>query len=329
MSLGEILDRTIHIYRSRFWIFMGIAALPALAMFGIHIADDAWLGFRALAHPTARNGIIAWNFVVLLVFYHVSAFIGFLFVPSFAWTTAEEQSHRRATIRGALKVGAKRFWTYLKVDIAKLSIQLIAPEMLAAGLALGAGFLADRGGAFDNSDGTLAAFIVLFIPLTGACVLFAWLGACLAYAFPAAVLENLPAWKALKRSWRLSKERRGQTFAVWLLVFLLTGTVSSAMQWAFRWAVIYAYREFHFGSAIFHHFLLASRLLTVVMSAVSHPIQSIALTLLYYDQRVRHEGYDIELLMNAARMESPLPQAPVTPGAESPVPTSAETHVAN
>jgi hypothetical protein len=42
------------------------------------------------------------------------------------------------------------------------------------------------------------------------------------------------------------------------------------------------------------------------------PIYPIALTLFYYDQRMRREGYDIERLMDAAGL-----QAPLTPPAEA------------
>jgi hypothetical protein len=38
----------------------------------------------------------------------------------------------------------------------------------------------------------------------------------------------------------------------------------------------------------------------------------IAITLFYYDQRIRHEGYDIERMMDAAGMISP-----ATPSAAS------------
>jgi hypothetical protein len=35
MNLGEILDRTFQIYRARFWVFLGIAALPAVGCWGL------------------------------------------------------------------------------------------------------------------------------------------------------------------------------------------------------------------------------------------------------------------------------------------------------
>jgi hypothetical protein len=39
---------------------------------------------------------------------------------------------------------------------------------------------------------------------------------------------------------------------------------------------------------------------------VTPALYSIALTLFYYDQRIRREGYDIERMMEAAGLNAPL-----------------------
>ena len=36
-------------------------------------------------------------------------------------------------------------------------------------------------------------------------------------------------------------------------------------------------------------------------------LRAIAITLIYYDQRIRLEGYDIEWMMDAAGMNTPVP----------------------
>lgn len=52
------------------------------------------------------------------------------------------------------------------------------------------------------------------------------------------------------------------------------------------------------------------RFLPVLVS----PLYPLAVTLLYYDQRIRHEGFDIEWMMNAAGMNVPaLADGPVVP----------------
>jgi hypothetical protein len=41
--------------------------------------------------------------------------------------------------------------------------------------------------------------------------------------------------------------------------------------------------------------------------AFTRPVYGIALTLFYYDQRIRQEGYDIERMMETAGMHAPSP----------------------
>ena len=52
--------------------------------------------------------------------------------------------------------------------------------------------------------------------------------------------------------------------------------------------------------------------LNAVISTLLAPIYPIAITLFYYDQRIRREGYDIERMMDEAGMI-----APATPPAEA------------
>jgi len=46
-------------------------------------------------------------------------------------------------------------------------------------------------------------------------------------------------------------------------------------------------------------------LAAAVVSALVGPLFPIATTLFYYDQRMRHEGYDIERMMEAAGLNGP------------------------
>jgi hypothetical protein len=54
-----------------------------------------------------------------------------------------------------------------------------------------------------------------------------------------------------------------------------------------------------------------------MVSTLTGPIYTIAITLFYYDQRIRLEGYDIERMMDAAGMTAPVlaGDSPMTPAA--------------
>jgi hypothetical protein len=56
----------------------------------------------------------------------------------------------------------------------------------------------------------------------------------------------------------------------------------------------------HLGQPIPIGWMVYQQIGIFVMDALIGPIYSIGLTLFYYDQRIRKEGYDIEWMMQAA-----------------------------
>src|ERR1700752_4130955 len=54
MTLGEVLDRTFKVYRSNFWVFAGIIALPYLLILLVEVVSAA---FGIGAKPAQTQGI--------------------------------------------------------------------------------------------------------------------------------------------------------------------------------------------------------------------------------------------------------------------------------
>jgi hypothetical protein len=123
-----------------------------------------------------------------------------------------------------------------------------------------------------------------------------------ALAVPACVVEDLTARKAIKRSIELSKESRGRIFILWLLVLVLQIGLFAVSQIFFIWA---AYKN---------HFVLPpglsalQQIISFFTGAFVFPILATGITLFYYDQRIRKEGYDIEWMMRAAGLAAPAAQ---------------------
>jgi hypothetical protein len=63
--------------------------------------------------------------------------------------------------------------------------------------------------------------------------------------------------------------------------------------------------------------------LRALLSTITGPIYPIAITLFYYDQRIRLEGYDIERMMDAAGMTAP----GVSLASDSPIASAAPEEV--
>jgi hypothetical protein len=298
MSLGEILDRTFQIYRSRFLLFVTVGALPALAMRSIYLADGAWIHVRGLVHP-ARSSIVLWNLVVSLGFYHISFFLGLLIQPAYVKLASSSVFSERCSIASSLRFAAARWSTYLWAAFLKLLGAMIGSELLVGGLTIGALFPLNAAGEMDGT-GSLAIGLTVAVAVVSCFCLFLWLSACFAFAIPSAAFEGLTAFKAMRRSWTLTRGCRGRIAFTWLMVFAISWIVGGGIQLLLRWIAYLVSNAAHHAVVVRGAYPPVSYTIATAFTAILGPIFPIALTLFYYDQRIRREGYDIEQMMEAA-----------------------------
>lgn len=115
-----------------------------------------------------------------------------------------------------------------------------------------------------------------------------WLSIALVFAVPVLIFEGIKGRKAIDRSFNLASDNWWRSFATLLIGFVLIGILQIGAPLALRalmGSVDNAYL-FEAGQAV-------SRGLSAVLSA---PFYAALLTVLYYDLRVRKEGYDVQLL---------------------------------
>ena len=121
-------------------------------------------------------------------------------------------------------------------------------------------------------------------------------------AVPAVVLEDIKAKQAFPRSAALTKDAIGRIIAIYFLTWILTMVVVIGLATAVQAvAPALAKSAGTITAAAFNLVLNA-----IVVTAIT-PIMAIALTLAYYDQRVRKEAFDIENLMNLLGQPSAVP----------------------
>lgn len=306
MNLGEILDRTFEIYRNQFLLFFGIAALPALAILAIHAADNAWLHSNQLVHTYNRGGAVLWNSVVGLAYYHISGFFNFLVMPAAVRSCSKAIFGDRTSLVSALRFAATRWRSYISIAILKLLAELVIPEVLVLGLMLGMAFAEDKLGLLNGHPG-IPVVLVLLSPVLIVAFLFPWLGACLALAYPVAVLEHLTGVKALRRSWKLSRGGRLRIAFTWLSLIAMTSIVAFSLQLLNRWLAFAIYTATHLRFYGLHFYYGVAYLLNALVAAGVGPVFPIAVVLFYYDQRVRREAFDLEKMMEAAGLSAPAP----------------------
>ena len=151
-------------------------------------------------------------------------------------------------------------------------------------------------------------FILFIVP--GIILTLMW-----ALTIPVAVLEDKGLRDSTSRSSELTKGGRGRIFMIYLLFLVLTYIVY--VLWEIPiFAAIGLFSHGHRPmTALPVWTLIAFPVGTFLSQCLVAPLLTIALSLVYYDQRVRKEAFDLHLMMStidAAQGAIPAPSAPST-----------------
>jgi len=336
MSLGEILDRTAQLYRGHFMLFAGIASVYAGVVLVFNLIQIAIQQTMVHFHMAAQLQWVTLGYLIVL-FPLIVVFAGAAVAANnraVAWVNLDQP----ATIRGAYSSTLPRLGRYLWLMTIVFFFVYIPFIVLFTGYFLFLFIYARPKGLFSagGANADPQAMIVIGLVSVGFAVLC--LGALVysilmalrySLAIPASVVEDLKARKAIRRSIELSKGSRGRIFVLGLLISAIQIGLVSITQVFFLVAMY---------TAVKHHAELPAWLQIVqqivgfLTNSFIGPMYATGLTLFYYDQRIRKEGFDIERMMEAAGMtpaaipvEAPaaplpwpeLPQAEAEAGSET------------
>ena len=276
MSMAQLLDRAIRLYRNNFLLFIGIVAIaqiPATAvnMIGLWLAPVPTFGFNPAASITD-------------VWLEMFQSMGF----------------------------GNNLWVWLGRIVTLLLVQLATAAMTKA---VAENYLGHKIGLFDAyrkiGRSGLALLAATFIGIFFMIFLFIWwvIVPCLGWftglgmifffslvvlplVAPAIVLEKHTAIAGLQRAWDLARRRFwwvggcmlllglfGQlivTGPALLSVFLVQSTVGSGLDATTT--------------------TLMQQVIGLLLNLIYLPLQLTCVTLLYFDVRVRTEGFDLALL---------------------------------
>lgn len=328
MSTSQVLDRTFSLYRNNFFLFLGIALItPALKL----LAGLGQLAiFGRLLVPQAGNHNIDAHMmqqfmirmligvVISLLIYVVgtalasSATIYAVSVVHLGKTTTIRESYAKiGPIAGRIvgviiRVSFLAFWPLLAgyglIALAALSVAILGKGDSAAVIAIIAGLL-----AFAGIVGGLVWMFIAFCRY--------------ALAVPACTLERLPVKASIIRSKFLSRGRKGGIF----LIYILTAIIGIALNYAFEipalvvgkvaWVSASAQANMAIGALIWVYVAM------FLAGALAGPIATIAIALIYYDERVRKEAFDLQLMMEAIGIPKPAQPQAQAQAAGGPTPT--------
>jgi hypothetical protein len=315
MSTSQVLDRTFQLYRNNFLLFAGVAIVgPALSLiagfiqlgvFGVPIMPQPGTTFD----PTLLQRWVMQTLagaVLGLIFYTIGQALA---TGATVYGVSMVHLGKPATIVDCYRVIKPIFGRILGILVSIywragwpvfVSYALIFALFFAMpGLARGAGS-PQVGLAFLM----LAGFLLALAGLAGGLVWGVYAYCRYSLAIPACTLEKLSRKQAMARSRFLAEGSIGRLIAIYLLTAVMATVLTTVLQIP---AYIFGGNIFTLkpGSQISASFFFWAYLGGFVGRALAGPIATIAIALVYYDQRVRKEAFDLQLMMQAIGQPAP------------------------
>jgi hypothetical protein len=287
MSTGQLLDRTFALYRKNFILFVGIAALgPAASLvFQLLMVGSMGVPGAVPVHPEAALASMSMGLIVgfLVVFAGMA-------ISQAATVRAVAAVHlgRAITIAGAYKALRGRLWRVLFIFVSVMVLVGLGAGVIMT-IAIIVGSLALVGGAHAGTGGAILGGLVAVAAAVVGAVLAIAIYIRYSLAIQACVVEDLRVFASLKRSAVLCKGAQGRVLAV-ILVFGVLGFIIAIALWGLAAGL----------AAVVHTpfvALILSDLASFVSGSLTGPLATIGLSLLYYDERVRKEAFDLQLMM--------------------------------
>jgi hypothetical protein len=302
MSTGELMDRTLGLYKRNFKLFVGIASLgPATHLvFQLLTVSSASLeaGNPTRVNPFSAAGLGFGAIAGLLIM------LAGMALAHAATVRAVAAVHlgRSITIVEAYKSLRGRIWRVLGVFVCVLLLATLA--VLVAFLLLFAVLLMFRTllEGTGRETAAIAGFAILGVTLVVVIIaMIVWVRYALAIA--CCVVEDLGVIKSIKRSSALSKGSRFRIFLIYI-VFVILAVLAGAALGALAGG---------FGTLITN---APTRLVLIyfagfVAGVLTGPLATIGIALVYYDERVRKEAFDLQVMMSDLDSPAPAADAPV------------------
>lgn len=292
--MGELLDSAFTLYRRNVWLIIAIAAVAqvplalvryvAYEVTGVSTVtgklqqlsasqltpDQEVQQFKALL-PSA----IALVVVLLVVLLLQALVVQPIATAAMARAVSGSYLDRPVSLADAYRAVLHRLGAV--VGVAGLLLLIAIGFFVAVGGLLVVSVLA------LGSAGAGLAIVVVPVAVVAALVLYTrWL-----FATPIVMLEGIGPVDAMRRSWNLVRGSTMRIFGITLLVGLITGILS---------AIVTGLLSLTTGFGDTSVQLVTSQLAALVAAVILQPISFIVVVLLYYDQRIRREAFDIEML---------------------------------
>jgi hypothetical protein len=298
LSIGDLFDAAFRLYRARFWTLVVIAALVFVPSTLLQVVFWGRPFGRSLLGSPAAFGVFSYYGISFVSGSLWSLTLGNLLHGALISASARAYRGRPIGPLAAYRFGLRRYITLVLASIIPLIVTGVA-QVIPSMLGILPYYLFF--GAFLTGPALGLQSWIRDLPLVLACLAALLLVELALLAFSsyfllapqAAILEENGPIAALRRSWGLVRGsvRRalGIVIATGILSFLISNVPSTAGSLLIRFSGS--------NTTLFSILLIVAGLAGQILL---QPLLFAIFTLFYYDQRVRKEGYDLELLMQGA-----------------------------
>lgn len=297
MGIADILDETVELYKTSFVLLVGIAAFvhvpyAILERYVLMRQMAAVTAASTAAHPEKSINAMFGMMITALIAYGYLLVTAPIVTGALTYAISERYLEREVTILGSFRrVLNVSILGQLLLAIIVKTAAVAAPLTIAAVVILVTALAATTGGTAPGVGAVLISVMVLF-GLAGLCAAV-YLGLRLALLEVAIVVEGRGFGHALGRAWAMM---RGSMLK-WLALFTIAGIVTAVVTWVCTSPtqsilMANAVTKGQSSQAV----LVLHTAIGAIASTVLAPVTSIVAILLYYDIRIRREGFDLELL---------------------------------
>lgn len=314
LGAGDLIDRAVRLYRRHFLTLIRIAAPPVLvSALGSTLTTIA---FRAIGDTPSTVRLLLYVIVLMgggLVIAAGSLFSLIVMGGAARNLVAHLLWDEPVSFRSTYAAVKSRFWGLLGASVlvalwlgfcgwlATMGFYLVF-LLVAIGIVGIAQVMPEFVTGIVVVVGAVAAVV-------GALILFFLLAGRMAYVPQAMLVEGRSVGSAIGRSFSLASGNVRRLMAMALFTFFATYSALALLIVPLGW---YGWANgvdvSPFGSEWPAWYAIGYEVILQCSHILLAPIWMLGLSLLYVDERVRHEGYDIELM--AARQLPPMPELP-------------------
>ncbi len=290
LQLGDIYDAAFKIIRYNPGATVGSAVLVTAVAMAIPILVTGLLATVLDLSLSLVESDSSGASDITMVVSSLLQGIGLIFVTGMiAHVAAAAAVGRRLSLGGAWAATTGKRWKLVGLTMFLFMVVLAYLAVLVAIIVVLAMTLPQL----------TAILLSVLVGLVGLVVLAFFWTRVYYLAVPPLMLEDVGVFGALRRSWVLTTGQFWRIFGIAVLTILITQIVGSILAIPFAIAGVVTLLGAGEGEVGLLIFLVTQAVAAVVSSAFVAPFTASVTAVQYLDQRIRKEGYDVELITRA------------------------------